>query len=64
MNMVGNLGSWAVSKYFPYVVQWRGWDEALLAFALLHVIAVLLWLPINPNGVIGERAETASPPKE
>lgn len=64
MNMVGNLGSWAFSAFLPHVVLWRGWDAALLVFAGMHVAAVLLWLPINPNGIIGEPTETASAKKE
>jgi nitrate/nitrite transporter NarK len=56
MNMVGNFGSWAFTKFIPRVVSWRGrWDDALIVFAAMHVVAIVCWLLINPNGVIGER---------
>jgi ACS family glucarate transporter-like MFS transporter len=64
MNMAGNLGSWAFTRYIPRVVNWYGWDAALVVFAAMHVVAILCWLPLNPNGVIGEQAESAPAPKE
>jgi ACS family glucarate transporter-like MFS transporter len=36
------------------------WTPTLLLFFAMHVAALLCWLPLNPNGVIGERA--APPP--
>ncbi len=32
------------------------WNATLILFAAMHVAALLFWLPLNPNGVIGERA--------
>ena len=55
MNMAGNLGAWAFTKFIPRVVTWRGWDAALLVFAGMHVVAIVCWLLLNPNGFIGER---------
>jgi ACS family glucarate transporter-like MFS transporter len=57
MNMAGNLGSWAFTQFIPRVVNWRGWNGALLVFAALHVFAIVSWLLLNPNGIIGERAD-------
>jgi ACS family D-galactonate transporter-like MFS transporter len=57
MNMAGNLGSWAFTQFFPRIVKWGGWDGGLLVFAAMHVVAIGAWLIINPNGIIGERAE-------
>jgi ACS family glucarate transporter-like MFS transporter len=64
MNMAGNLGSWAFTKYVPRVVEVSGWDGGLLVLAGLLVVAVLCWLPLNPEGVIGEKAEPVSTSKE
>ncbi|MGH7224392.1 MAG: MFS transporter, partial [Gemmataceae bacterium] len=60
MNMAGNLGAWAFTKFIPRVVTWRGWDGALLVFAGMHVVAIVCWLLLNPNGLIGERADAAT----
>lgn len=54
MNMAGNLGSFAFTTFLPHVIRWRGWDTALLVFVLMHIVAVVCWFPLNPNGVIGE----------
>jgi sugar phosphate permease len=64
VNMAGNLGAWAFTKFIPRVVTWRGWDGALLVFAGLHVLAIVCWLLLNPNGLIGERADAATDSKE
>jgi sugar phosphate permease len=64
MNMAGNLGAWAFTKFIPRVVTWRGWDAALLVFAVMHVVAILCWLVLNPNGIIGERPDAAPASKE
>jgi sugar phosphate permease len=64
MNMAGNLGSWAFTTFLPRVVQWRGWNTALLVFASMHLVAIACWLVLNPNGIIGERAEAAPDSKE
>jgi sugar phosphate permease len=57
MNMAGNLGAWAFTTFLPRVVQWRGWDSALLIFAGMHVVAIVCWFFLNPNGIIGESPE-------
>jgi sugar phosphate permease len=59
MNMAGNLGAYAFTTFLPRVVEWQGWDRALLVFAAMHVVAIVCWLLLNPNGIIGERAEAA-----
>ena len=41
----------------------HNWTPTLILFAAMHVAALLCWLPLNPNGVIGER-EPAPEPKE
>ena len=64
MNMAGNLGAWAFTKFIPRVVTWRGWDGALLVFAGMHLVAIVCWLLLNPNGLIGERADAAADSKE
>jgi len=64
MNMAGNLGSAAFTTFIPRIADWGGWDAALLVFAAMHVVALLCWLPLNPNGVIGERPEAAPASKE
>jgi ACS family glucarate transporter-like MFS transporter len=64
MNMAGNLGSWAFTKFIPRIVTWRGWESALLVFAVLHVVAIVCWLLLNPNGLIGEPTDAESVSKE
>jgi len=61
MNMAGNLGSWAFTTFIPRVVSWRGyWSDGLLVFAGMHVVAIVCWLLLNPNGQIGDRASSVS----
>ncbi len=64
MNMAGNLGAFAFTLLIPRVVSWRGWDAALLVFAAMHVVAIVCWLLLNPNGVIGERPDAVLASKE
>jgi sugar phosphate permease len=64
MNMAGNLGSWAFVTFLPLVVRYRGWDAALLVFAAMPVVAILCWLRLNPEGIIGENPDDALAPKE
>jgi sugar phosphate permease len=64
MNMAGNLGAWAFTKFIPRVVTDRGWNGALLVFAGMHIVAIVCWLLLNPNGLIGERVEAAPDSKE
>ncbi|MHB1426032.1 MAG: MFS transporter [Gemmataceae bacterium] len=57
MNMAGNLGAWAFTQFLPRIVDWRGWDAALFVFASMHVVAMVCWLLLNPNGIIGAQAD-------
>jgi sugar phosphate permease len=59
MNMAGNLGAAAFATFISHIVRWRSWNAALLVFAAMHVIAIVCWLLLNPNGVIGESAGAA-----
>ena len=54
MNMAGNLGATAFTWAVPRLNNLGGWDATLFVFAGAHVTAALCWLPLNPNGVIGE----------
>lgn len=64
MNMAGGLGAWAFVRFLPRVASAYGWNAALLVFAALHLLAILCWMRLNPNGVIGELAEDESRPPE
>ncbi len=65
MNMAGNFGAYAFTAVVPRLNAHFGndWTPTLLLFAAMHVAALVFWLPLNPNGVIGER-EPAPEPKE
>jgi nitrate/nitrite transporter NarK len=63
MNMAGNLGAWAFTKFFPRIVTSSGWEAGLTAFAAMHVVAIVCLLLINPAGTIGEPSG-AAPKKE
>ena len=58
MNMAGNFGAYAFTAVVPRLNAWYGgdWNATLLLFGAMHVAALVFWLPLNPNGVIGERA--------
>jgi MFS family permease len=64
MNMAGNLGAAAFTASIPRIAAWGGWDAALLVFAGMIVVALLCWLPLNPNGVIGETPDAPLAEKE
>jgi sugar phosphate permease len=65
MNMAGNLGAWALTTFLPRVVEWRHrWNDALFVFAAMHIVALVCWLVLNPNGIIGEGGESAPDPTE
>ena len=57
MNMAGNFGPLFFIWIAPRLNARYGgsWTPTLILFAVMHVIALLFWLPLNPNGVIGER---------
>ena len=56
MNMAGNLGAAAFTAFIPRIADRWSWNAALLVFAGMHIVALLCWLPLNPNGVIGDSA--------
>jgi ACS family glucarate transporter-like MFS transporter len=50
MNMAGNLGSFVTSLAFPYLAKWTGSDMTYFYMAAaLNVVAVFLWLSIDPK---------------
>ncbi|MFO1021830.1 MAG: MFS transporter [Planctomycetales bacterium] len=50
MNMAGNLGSFLTSLAFPYLLKWTGSNLPYFYIgAGLNVLAVLLWLKIDPR---------------
>ena len=57
MNMAGNLGSFAFVKCIPNIAAGHGWDAALFVFLAMHLVAVVCWLPLNPNGTISDPSE-------
>jgi sugar phosphate permease len=57
MNMAGNLGATAFTTYIPQIAEKLGWNAALYVFLGMHVVAILCWLPLDPNGVIGDASE-------
>jgi sugar phosphate permease len=54
MNMVGNLGAFAFVWAAGSVADRFGWGPVLVLFAGAYLVAAVCWLPIDPNGVIGE----------
>jgi len=65
MNMAGNFGAYAFTAVVPRLNDhYKGdWTATLVLFAAMHVAALVFWLPLDPNGVIGER-EPVPEPKE
>jgi hypothetical protein len=55
--MLGNFGAVFFVWLAPLLTGWYGgdWTPTLILFAVMHVIALVFWLLLNPNGVIGER---------
>ncbi len=54
MNMLGNLGAFAFVSSIMTLVAHGGWELALGFWLALHVIALVCWLFLDPNVVIGE----------
>ncbi|MFM7152366.1 MAG: MFS transporter, partial [Gemmataceae bacterium] len=54
MNMIGNLGAFALVSGISGLVQFGGWPFALGVWLSLHLVAVVCWIFLNPNVVIGE----------
>jgi sugar phosphate permease len=63
MNMAGNFGAYAFTAVVPRLNHWNGgdWTATLIVFAAMHVAALICWLPLDPNGVVGERAAAPEP---
>jgi sugar phosphate permease len=57
MNMLGNLGAMFFIWLAPVLAgRYSGdWTPTLILFAAMHFVALIFWLLLNPNGVIGER---------
>lgn len=50
MNMAGNIGSFATSLAFPYLLLWAGSSTPFFYLAAgLNAVAIITWLGINPN---------------
>lgn len=54
MNMIGNLGAFVFVSSIMTVVQFGGWPFALGVWLSIHMIALVLWLFLDPNVLIGE----------
>ena len=53
MNMAGNIGSFATSLAFPYLLAWTGASTPFFFIAAgLNAIAVALWFMIKPENSI------------
>lgn len=55
MNMFGNLGAAAYVQTVMRTVDLGGWDLALGVWFSLHGFALVCWVFLNPNVVIGEQ---------
>ncbi|CAN5377050.1 MFS transporter [soil metagenome] len=50
MNMAGNIGAFITALAFPYLLDWTGSEIPFFFIgALLNIVAVFLWLGINPE---------------
>jgi len=54
MNMVGNVGSFAFVSSNMMMVKLGGWELALGVWLGLHLVAIVCWIFLNPDGTIGE----------
>ena len=53
MNMAGNIGSFATSLAFPYLLAWTGASTPFFFIAAgLNALAVALWFFIKPENSI------------
>lgn len=58
MNMAGNLGAFATSLAFPYLVKWTGSTEPFFYIAAgLGFIAIFCWYFMNPEKKVVNNAE-------
>ena len=61
MNMFGNFGAYAFTEIVPYLQKRSGaWTLPLLVFLGMHLVAIVSWLLLNPNGLIGERSPSSA----
>lgn len=49
MNMFGNFGAALFSQVIPEWVRWFDWPAAVLLVGGVYLVALLLWLPLNPD---------------
>jgi ACS family glucarate transporter-like MFS transporter len=49
MNMFGNFGAAVFAQVAPEWVGWLGWPGLLLLVGGLYLLAVVFWLPLNPD---------------
>ncbi len=53
MNMAGNIGSFITALAFPYLRDWTGSVTPFFIIgALLNLMAIFMWLKINPKKII------------
>jgi ACS family glucarate transporter-like MFS transporter len=58
MNMVGNIGAFLTALAFPYLQAWTGSNEPFFYLGtFLNLLAVLMWLRIEPTKVLNERQD-------
>jgi MFS transporter, ACS family, D-galactonate transporter len=61
MNMAGNLGALSFTWMVPRLKTWSGgWTYPVLLFGGMNVAALICWLLLNPEGVIGESTPRTS----
>jgi MFS family permease len=56
MNTAGNLGASAFTSSISYFVDLGGWELALSIWLCMHLLALVCWVFLNPEGTIGEPA--------
>jgi ACS family glucarate transporter-like MFS transporter len=55
MNMAGNLGAFITIIAYPYLIEWTGSNIPFFYIAAsLSVVAILMWIFMNPLKVVGE----------
>jgi hypothetical protein len=54
MNMIGNSGAYAFTSSIMAVVRLGGWDLLLGLWLGMHFAAIICWLFLNPDVIIGE----------
>jgi nitrate/nitrite transporter NarK len=64
MNMAGQVGSFASTALFGYLVKWLGndYNKALVPLAVMLLISAALYVFIDPTEqLVVEKAETPAP---